>query len=97
MRPLILVCLAALPLAACGDDRIPYGESSPPLLYAPTPAPAYVPRPGVYAPPGGAPYAVPGEPSATYIGPGEARPVVAPNPAGCAQTDAGIVCGGGGN
>lgn len=73
----VLLSLAALGLlAACSDEneRPNYGEINPPWVYAPNPAPAYVPRPGYVAPPGGAPYAVPGKRNDAYIGPDEAKP-----------------------
>jgi len=89
MRSVLLLCVAVLPLAACGDDRVVYGESSPPWFYAPTPPAAYVPRPGMVAAPGGAPYAVSGEASDAYIGPGEARPAPAN---ACAPGDPPNVC-----
>ena len=95
IAPMSIILAAAAPvllLSACGgeDTRPAYGEISPPLLYAPDPPPAYVPRPGYVAPPQGAPFAVVGETSPAYLGPGEHRP---PPPGGsCIQPESGLGC-----
>jgi len=71
LRLTLATPVLVLALSACGDDRPVYGDTSPPMVYAPAPAPVYTPRPGYVPPPGGAPYAVSGQPSAAYVGPGD--------------------------
>lgn len=94
---LALLVPAALALSACGDDHIVYGDTSPPWVYGPSPQPVHTPRPGYVPPAGGAPYAVSGQPSAAYVGPGDPdwKPPVPPSQnGGCRQMEDTMICDG---